>query len=554
MTKPKLDIRQMIKEGKITTDKAGQLVALEVYENSGMLKESDIRALRETAKDPRRYNAFMDGVNLVGRLDNTVAGLMTDARLTTTRIAWALSEIRYTVRTLYQEPPVRIVTPEAYERLGKEKRERRLKRTYTLMTLYRIVAENIVKNPEGKAQEQAVEQLRKETNPKDAEVGMLYGLDLIEQGYEIWTGWTAYDNGQDFTLNDLANDLPEYHALVMGVINGLHKAKQLTIDPESIPLDKWHTTPLKGSELAGMTGIKMLDDNLNLPESRNNTFDQYDDPSDTKTKERDNDLSDRAYYELYAQKYAVLSRPDLYKRELKNGVLDVTDDIYYQDFDMWTKARMGYGALKELSEERGIENDTALEFIKQKRAELIEGLKVLFVLHLWRLKAGKLLGIDKGDRFQAQSGRVSPRVIFADYNNYRDMYLGAFNGENVTNPDYLKYLELLREAIAPLLDMEAYEALSKEEKLNLFSDKIKENYAKRDWLPSIDGVLGYNQLKDPYELTERWLVEDMIVAECFVRIGDMTLETISSVYEAVTDKLLETEAKIIERTAGYVSR
>jgi hypothetical protein len=544
----------MIKEGKITTDKAGQLVALEVYENSGMLKESDIRALRETAKDPRRYNAFMDGVNLVGRLDNTVAGLMTDARLTTTRIAWALSEIRYTVRTLYQEPPVRIVTPEAYERLGKEKRERRLKRTYTLMTLYRIVAENIVKNPEGKAQEQAVEQLRKETNPKDAEVGMLYGLDLIEQGYEIWTGWTAYDNGQDFTLNDLANDLPEYHALVMGVINGLHKAKQLTIDPESIPLDKWHTTPLKGSELAGMTGIKMLDDNLNLPESRNNTFDQYDDPSDTKTKERDNDLSDRAYYELYAQKYAVLSRPDLYKRELKNGVLDVTDDIYYQDFDMWTKARMGYGALKELSEERGIENDTALEFIKQKRAELIEGLKVLFVLHLWRLKAGKLLGIDKGDRFQAQSGRVSPRVIFADYNNYRDMYLGAFNGENVTNPDYLKYLELLREAIAPLLDMEAYEALSKEEKLNLFSDKIKENYAKRDWLPSIDGVLGYNQLKDPYELTERWLVEDMIVAECFVRIGDMTLETISSVYEAVTDKLLETEAKIIERTAGYVSR
>lgn len=554
MTKPKLDIRQMIKEGKITTDKAGQLVALEVYENSGMLKESDIRALRETAKDPRRYNAFMDGVNLVGRLDNTVAGLMTDARLTTTRIAWALSEIRYTVRTLYQEPPVRIVTPEAYERLGKEKRERRLKRTYTLMTLYRIVAENIVKNPEGKAQEQAVEQLRKETNPKDAEVGMLYGLDLIEQGYEIWTGWTAYHHGQDFTLADLANDLPEYHALAMDVIKGLHKTKQLSNDPESIPLDKWHKTPLKGSELAGMTGIKMLVDNLNLPESRNNTLDEYDDPSDTKTKERDNDLSDRAIYELYTQKYAVISRPDLYKRELKNGVLDVTDDIYFQDFDMWTKARMGYGALKELSEERGIENDTALEFIKQKRAELIEGLKVLFVLHLWRLKAGKLLGIDKGDRFQAQSGRVSPRVIFADYNNYRDMYLGAFNGENVTNPDYLKYLELLREAIAPLLDMEAYEALSKEEKLNLFSDKIKENYAKRDWLPSIDGVLGYNQLKDPYELTERWLVEDMIVAECFVRIGDMTLETISSVYEAVTDKLLETEAKIIERTAGYVSR
>jgi hypothetical protein len=554
MTKPKLDIRQMIKDGKITTDKAGQLVALEVYENSGILKESDIRALRETAKDPQRYNAFMEGVNLVGRIDNTVAGLMTDARLTTTRIAWALSEIRYTVRTLYQEPPVRIVTPEAYDRLGKEKRERRLKRTYTLMTLYRIVAENIVKNPEGKAQEQAVEQLRKDTNPKDGEVGMLYGLDLIEQGYEIWTGWTAYHHGQDFTLADLANDLPDYHALVMDVIKGLYKAKQLSIDPESIKLNKWHTTPLKGSELAGITGIKMLDDNLNLPESRDNTLDEYDDPSDTKTKERDNDLSDRAYYELYTQKYAVISRPDLYERELKDGVLDVTDDIYYQDFDMWTKARMGYGALKELSEERGIENDTALEFIKQKRAELIEGLKVLFVLHLWRLKAGKLLGIENGDRFQAQSARVSPRVIFADYNNYRDMYLGAFNGENVTNPDYQRYLDLLQGAIAPLLDMEAYEALSREEKLSLFTDKIKEEFKGRDWLPGINGVMGYNQLKEPYDLTERWLVEDIIVAECFVRIGDMTLETISSVYEDITDKLLETDAKMIERTAGYVSR
>ena len=95
MTKPKLDIRQMIRDGKIDTDKAGQLVALEVYENSGMLKESDVRALRETSKDPRRYNAYMDGVNLVGRLDNTIAGLMTDARLTTLRIAWGLSEIRF---------------------------------------------------------------------------------------------------------------------------------------------------------------------------------------------------------------------------------------------------------------------------------------------------------------------------------------------------------------------------------------------------------------------------------------------------------------------------
>ena len=51
MTKPKLNIREMIKSGEIDTAKAGQLVSLEVYEQSDMLKESDLRALRETAKD-----------------------------------------------------------------------------------------------------------------------------------------------------------------------------------------------------------------------------------------------------------------------------------------------------------------------------------------------------------------------------------------------------------------------------------------------------------------------------------------------------------------------
>ena len=550
MTKPKLDIRQMIRDGKIDTDKAGQLVALEVYENSGMLKESDVRALRETSKDPRRYNAYMDGVNLVGRLDNTIAGLMTDARLTTLRIAWGLSEIRYTVRVLYQEQPVRIVTPEAYERFGNDKQERRLKRTYTLMTLYRVVAENIIKNPKGKPQEQAVEQLRKNANPEGGETGMLYGIDLIEQGYEIWTGWTAYHDGQDFTLDDLATDLPEYHALVMDVIRGLHKAKQLSIDPDSVPLAKWHKTPLKGSELAKITGVKLLDECLNLPESRDNPLDEYDDPKDTKTKKRDTDLSERAYYEMYTQKYAIISRPDLYKRELKNGVLDLTDDIYLQDFDMWTQPRFGYGALKELSESRNIEDDTALLLLRQKRAELKEGLKVLLVMHLWRLKAGKLLRIDNADRFTAQSRRVAPEVIIDEYNNYRYMYLGSLNGEHVTNPDYLKYLELVREAIAPLYDDEAYKALSKDEKAELFKPTEGKSLFNYDKKPpeDLDGVHAFNNLKNPYELTLKWLVEDILIAECLTLIDAMTLERINSVYEEVTDRLLETDAPHIERT------
>ena len=52
MTKPKLDIRQMIRDGKIDTDKAGQLVALEVYENSGMLKRATLGHFEKPLKTP----------------------------------------------------------------------------------------------------------------------------------------------------------------------------------------------------------------------------------------------------------------------------------------------------------------------------------------------------------------------------------------------------------------------------------------------------------------------------------------------------------------------
>ncbi len=541
MTKPKLDIRQMIKEGKIDTARAGQLVALEVYENSGMLKESDLRALRETAKDGTLYNSYMDGVNILVKHDNTLKGLYTEARGIIFRLAWALSELRFTVRTVYQEQPVKIVTPEAYERLGKEKRERRLKRTYTLMTLYRIVAENIVKNPEGKAQEQAVAQLKKDANPEGKETGMLYGVDLIEQGYEVWAGWTAYHNGQNFTLKDLAEDLSGFHSVVMDVIQGLHKAKQLSLDPKTVPLDKWHKTPLKGSELAPITGVKLLDSYLNLPESRSNPLDAYDDEGET--KQRSDDISDRAIFELYSQKYAIVSRPDLYKRELKDGVLDVTDDIYLHDFDMWTTPRLGYGALASLSEERGIEGDANLLFMRQRRSELIQYLKLLLVLTKWREQAGQLIGIDKGDRFSEWTEAISTGGIYDEYETYRTMYYNALNGEHVTNPDYQKYLELVQETIAPLFDTKGYESLSDEDKAKLFKTEGASDI--KDYLknPPKEATSPYimHLLKDPNALGDKWLAEDKIVQACLTDIEDMTLRTIVDTYHKVTDRLVKME-------------
>ena len=64
----------------------------------------------------------------------------------------------------------------------------------------------------------------------------------------------------------------------------------------------------------------------------------------------------------------------------------------------------------------------------------------------------------------------------------------------------------------------------------------------------LDGVHAFNNLKNPYELTLKWLVEDILIAECLTLIDAMTLERINSVYEEVTDRLLETDAPHIERT------
>ena len=60
----------------------------------------------------------------------------------------------------------------------------------------------------------------------------------------------------------------------MTKLKALHKAKKLSIDPESIPLDKYQETELKGSELGTIAeDVKYLDELLNTPEP--NLLDNY---------------------------------------------------------------------------------------------------------------------------------------------------------------------------------------------------------------------------------------------------------------------------------------
>ncbi len=540
MTKPKLNIREMIRSGEIDTARAGQLVSLEVYEQSDMLKESDIRALRETAKDKLLYNRYMDGINAIVDNRNAISGISETARLNLMTLKWVLAELRFTVSAYYKAQPVRILTPEAYEREGKQKRERRLKRTYTLMTLYRLLAEALIKTPQDKTEEALVEQLRKDATPEEGEDGMLYGIDLIEQGYEIWDGWTAYHKAQGFTLNQLAEDLPEAHALIMTKLKALHKAKKLSIDPESIPLDKWHTTPIKGSELANLDDIPYIADCLNVAESRENPLDEYDDEGET--KDRADDLSDRALFEKYSQKYAIISRPYLYKRELKDGVLDVTEDIYAHDFDIFTRPLYGYGVTKVYSGKTPTDpDDLALKYLTRQKRELEYNLACLLPLTEWRLKAGRLLGISKGDRFTRDSEVISPSNLYDDYNSIRLMYYGAFNGEHVVRPEYQEYVNQVQSKLGVLFDEDMYRKLSDEDKAKLFKTEGASDIFDYHKNPPKDpnSLVTYNLLKDPVQLINDSLAyRYKVVSKALALVEGMTLDTIASTYSEIVDLII----------------
>jgi len=554
MTKPKLDIREMIRSGEIDTAKAGQLVSLEVYERSNMLSESDIRALRDTAKDKLLYNRYMDGVNAIVGNRNAILGISETARLNLMTIKWVLAELRFTISTYYKAQPVRILTPEAYEREGKKKRERRLKRTYTLMTLYRLLAEALIKTPQDKTEEALVEQLRKDANPEGGDEDMLYGIDLIERGYEIWDGWAAYHKAQGFTLKQLAEDIPEAHAHIMDKLKALYKAKKLSIDPESVPLDKWHKTTLKGSELASLDNVPYIADCLNIAESRENPLDEYDNEGETKERELEEReyLSDRAILEKlsnggvllenYSQKYAIISRPYLYKRELKDGVLDITEDIYAHDIDLSTRPIYGYGVSKLRSGKTPTDpDDLALKYLTTQKRELEYNLACLLPLTEWRLKAGRLLGINKGDRFTRDSEVISPSNLYDDYNNIRLIYFGAFSGEYVVNPEYQEYVAEIQSKIGVLFDEEMYSKLSDEDKAKLFRIEGASDIFDYHKNPpkDLNSVVTYDLLKDPVQLINDSLAyRYKVVSQALALVEDMNLDTIDKTYSEIVDLIV----------------
>lgn len=436
MTKPKLDIRQMIRSGEINTARAGQLVTLDLYTGDNLLKDSDVRALRETAKDARLYNAYMHGGKELQDAELLLLSMASDAKLGIQKLAWIGAELKYTIESLYIPPRIIAVTDEGYERIGKEKRGRRLKRTYTLVTLYRILAENLIKYPETKAEEQAVVKLKEDATPEGAETGMCYGIDLINGKGDViewWRGWMPYYDRPKDTIADLAEEIPEVHALIMERLHALYKAKKLTINPESTALDKYHETELNGSEFAAIEAdIKLLQELLDSTE--HSLLDDYKDEG-----ESEQTAENRSIFEKYQQAYAIIKDPKQHR--IKDGVLELSS--------IERPLSWGYqGADKSDS----VSAKAPLEIITNNREAVNCNLHILYAFGQWRLKAGQLLGVDKCDRFSEVSGSLDAVELYNSYEVYRRLLVEHILSGAYILPEFKDYTDELVKAYQPLGD------------------------------------------------------------------------------------------------------
>lgn len=530
--KPKLDIRTMIREGKISSDRAGQLIALDNYAGD-ILTDSDERALRETVKDNQRMNYYIGGSNRLNRVEAVLMMMMTEIDRDINWIAWALSAIKFTTVLDNTIPAVQIVTKEKYDKIPEEKHTLRKARTYNLMTLYRALVEDIIQNrrKEYKAIVDGLEQTAKEgregqylIDPKnDEEQHLLYGMDLLDNADEFYEGWTTYNQHADYKLAELAEDLPELHSAVMDELRRLHKDKQLSIDPDSVELNAYKDTPLTGAELDKMDiqRIKQW-----MTEIEGTPLDDYEN-LDSTIHSRDlfgqevvsSEVEDAAVRSKY-QKYAILQNV---------GERDVTaDGIYKMDFIQ----RLAYDPMfgySIASDNKHSDTDKDLiERITRARRTIIYNSKILTILLAWRERTGQLLGLNKSDEWQAHTRQLDLLRRYEMYESYRLIYQFDDIQAYIADRGARDYIEAVQEAAAPLYDAVPLKGLATHEMEQEERSKVLQSHH-----PS-------------KEMMADWMAQDKRIQKSLKLLEDMELSSISS----VADKLLDIQHDLLAEYAS----
>lgn len=526
--KPKLDIRTMIREGKINSDRAGQLIALDNYAG-GILTDSDERALRETVKDSQRMNYYIGGSNKLNRVEIALQMEMLEIDRDINWIAWALSAIKFTTVLDNTTPAVQIVTQEKYDKIPKEKHTLRKARTYNLMTLYRALAEDIIQNrrKEYKAIVDDLEQTAKKGRDgqylidieTDEERHLLYGMDLIEYADEYYIGWTPFNDHADYALADLAEDIPELHAAIMDELRRLHKDKQLSIDPDSVELNTYRETPLTGAELDKMDiqSIKQwmtavegtpLDDYLDLDTTPRQMY--------VMGKEATTSELEDAHIRSKYQKYAILQNA---------GERDVTSDgIYKMDFIQRIAYGPMFGYSATANKKHGDTDKDLLERMARARRTIVYNSKILTIFLAWRERAGQLLGINKADEWrQKDTSTLDLLRRYEMYESYRLLYQLDDIKAYVADRGARDYIDAVQEATAPLYDAVPLEGLATHEMEQEERSKVLQSHH-----PS-------------KEMMADWMRQDERVQKGLKLVEEMELSSIVS----TADKLIDIQQEIL---------
>lgn len=510
-----LDIRGLIRDGKLSDKRMGQLLALDIIESSvdnpnAILSDADERAIRASGK-PNILNQYINGANYVNSklLPNLhISGVTLSRQIRI--VENQLDQIKLAYATMYTPSIVIALTEEAYKKEGLKKRERRLKREYNLGVVLAIIIEDIFTNPRSDKEKQAIEDnkafIKTMDNPDSQ----------IEVGYRLIEGKGLTDEEREGTsIVDLILCVPQTESYIEVIKDRLFSDYKPLLDLLKIK-DKdderitaqHYDLKFKGDILAKVKD-KALERQLNTPESSRCFFDEYDD-NDKYDMKKDG-YSLRRLYEQYDQTYAIIKDTNKFygsRRGLDDGVLytyeDKLDERLFSPTTGMIKNllayRAGYAKGSLCNIDAPIENQVPLKGLRRNIDSIDSMGAVLYLRHKIYKKAGQLLGIDKSEQFKEylDSELMNIYYLLADYEQVRTTFIMSII-EVYVRPEYQDYHAQVLKSVRSIVGLDydkELERLTKEYKTEKTEvEKNKDDSLEKKVLYATDGE-GLKVVKD----------------------------------------------------------
>ena len=540
-----LDIRGLIREGKLSDKRMGQLLALDILESTitsskSLLSDADERAIRASGK-AEVLNKYINGANIItqrgftelGLLGGIIEGLNNELRE-------LYEELKISYSTTYCPPTVIALTEEAYKAEGLKKRERRIKRTYPLSAILTLIVRDIVDNPRDDTEKEAVEDCIKNLEKRDDKESIRYLKGDI----------TAKDR-EEHTLDGLILSSVDSTKLLEAVEGRLDKdfptlmtALKLTRDDKRITDDPYSLT-FKGDVLADIK-TDYLQEALNATESYPNILDEFDDNDNTDMKI--GGYSVRRLYEQYDQTYAIIKDTSKFRgenMELDNGVLNLSHDRLVYDKDgsdrdlfipsttdffplMAYRATFKKGSL--VNWDKPIDEQYPLHKITPYINTIENTAKRMLLTYKWVEKALSLLGASKADVATSLlhgdgESMMSPYSLLDKYALYRSAFLYNFQNTYV-KPEYQDFHLAVLKAVRPIFEDD--KKLTPEEEKDKKKCSVMDFTILSEKLHIVLSYKGFNK-EEGKELIEAHYMRDKGYREASELIDNMELGSITSV-------------------------